>query len=198
MRRKLEHTCQLLPVPFICKAFLPELAEDSRTWSWEVTCMHAQKHRLGFLSPPKGMGCLISPAHSPVSASVPFSLFSVIAFHLSPSSRCLFPSPLPVCLPHLSLGSWRGWSFLSALQYISLGDGDTRRILIRAKQCCIITPIVSEDLTVNEEFQACSSTALLETVFTREPLVRILAGKQEESEKLPIEAFYADLIVFEA
>lgn len=70
-----------------------------------------------------------------------------------------------------------------------------RRILIRAKWYCTIMPIVSENLTVNEEFQACSSTTLLETVFIREPLVRILTGKQEESEKLPVEAFHADLIL---
>lgn len=60
-------------------------------------------------------------------------------------------------------------------------------------------PIVSEDLTVDQEFQACSSTTLLETAAHKRLFSsRFFTRKHQESEKLPTEAFHADLIfVFE-
>lgn len=85
-----------------------------------------------------------------------------------------------LCPLHLSVGGWKRYSFLSARQYISPDDGGLGKILIRVEaavqdpiKIIIIMPIVSEDLTVNQEFQACSSTSLLETAVCKWPFSQI-------------------------
>lgn len=68
-------------------------------------------------------------ALGPFSLFWPWWLFAIQALKCS----CLFPSPLPVCPLHLSVGSWKGYSFLSGPQYISPDDGGLGKTLIRAK-----------------------------------------------------------------